>query len=163
MFSRASTLDSASAWIAAMLYRLPESTRCPAVYAASTAKQFTKGINMLTLVSEYLDIIYKIAMFLFTLWLFFDRKSDKTQKRISDLEECHDDRLDEHSERIIKLETVLEKMPTHKDIGTVYDEIRKVSDGVSTQSSSLAGIAATLDSVKEQVRLMDNFWRTHKG
>lgn len=112
--------------------------------------------------AEWLDVIYKVMMGVFGIWLYLDRRNDKTHVRISNLEDRIDDRLDTHAMQLTKLETELNKQPTHDHLADVYREIRKVSDSVSAMSSSLSAVHATLESVKDLTSRMDTFWRNNK-
>ena len=97
-------------------------------------------------IGAYLDVIFKVSMAAFGIWLFFDRRDDKTNNRI-----------DEHSERLIKIETQLSQQPTHDHLADVYREIRKVSGELASISNSLSAVGATLDAVKERTSRMDSF------
>jgi archaellum component FlaC len=60
---------------------------------------------------------------------------------------------------VAKLETEVSKNPTHEHIGGVYDEIRKVSNSLSTLSTDFAGVRAVLNTLEKQIERMDTFWR----
>jgi phage shock protein A len=111
------------------------------------------------LFGEWLDVIYKIAMAAFGIWLYLDRRNDKTHLRISQLEERIDNRLDGHSDRLTRVETALTNQPTHDHLAEIYREIRKVTDAVSAMSATLERVHERLDNVKELTSRMDSFWR----
>jgi len=112
---------------------------------------------------EWLDVIYKIAMAVFGIWLYLDRRNDRTNLRISQLEERIDGRLDTHTERLTRVETELTKQPTHDHLAEVYREIRKTSDAVATMAITLAAMQATLENVGDLTRRMDTFWRNNNN
>ncbi|MDO8940888.1 MAG: hypothetical protein Q7U98_17170 [Methylicorpusculum sp.] len=114
-------------------------------------------------VGDWVDVIYKVCMAVFGVWLYLDRRNDKTQDRIAELEKLLDDRIDDHGQRLCRVETWLNKVPTHNDLGDVYREIRKVSESVSVIEARLAALHATLESVKELTSRMDTFWRSTKS
>ena len=89
-------------------------------------------------------------MAIFSIWLFLDRRNDKTNSRI-----------DSHAERLVAIETKLSQYPTHDHIGAVYDEIRGMANHVNEIKTNVAGLQATLESVKELTSRMDTFWRTN--
>ncbi|NOV29179.1 hypothetical protein [Methylomonas sp. ZR1] len=113
--------------------------------------------------AEWLDVVYKIMVGAFGIWLYLDRKNDKTHLRISQLEERIDQRLDAHAGRIVRMEAVVEKQPTHDNLADVYREIRKVSDSVAGLTAAISAVQATLVSVEKLTSRMDTFWRDHKS
>lgn len=103
---------------------------------------------MITTISEWLDIIFKIVVAIFSIWLFLDRRNDKTNERI-----------DSHDMRLIAIETKLQYQPTHETMGDVHNHIRTVSEQVALGNTKLAAMEATLQSLKELTTRMDTFWR----
>ena len=114
------------------------------------------------LFGEWLDVIYKVGVAVFGVWLYLDRRNDKTHVRINKLEERIDGRLDGHSDRIVRVETKLTKQPTHDNLAELYREIRKVAETISILATSQASLQATLESVDKMVQRMDTFWRNNK-
>ncbi len=123
---------------------------------------------------EWLDVAYKIGMAVFGVWLYLDRRNDKTNSRIvkleiqigeklDGLESRLDDRLDDHSDRLVKVETNVGNQPTHTDLGKLYDELRVVSKSIADIATTQASNGATLNGVREQVSRMDSFWRNKQG
>ena len=100
----------------------------------------------ITQIGNYLDILFKIFIAVFSIYLFFDRREDKTNGRI-----------DEHCERLVKIEAQLKQQPTHDHLADVYKEIRTVSRELSGITNSLAAFGATLTAVQEQTRRMDSY------
>jgi hypothetical protein len=123
-------------------------------------------------ISEWLDVVYKVLMAIFGIWLYLDRRSDKTQLRITKLETQMDDKIDDmesrldgqldnHSERLVKVEADLRNQPTHNDLGKLYEEMRKMSQVITTIASGLSKQEGILERVEGQVNRMDTFWRAH--
>ena len=100
----------------------------------------------ITQIGNYLDILFKIFIAVFSIYLFFDRREDKTNSRI-----------DEHCERLVKIEAQLMQQPTHSDLAEVYKSIRAVSSELASINSSLSALGATMDAVREQTRRMDSY------
>ena len=63
-------------------------------------------------------------------WLYFDRRGDKTNERISSLQEAVDDRLDNNSARLAHLEARMGGAPTHADLSKVYERINSVAESL---------------------------------
>ncbi|MGZ4974661.1 MAG: hypothetical protein ACXWIN_08560 [Burkholderiaceae bacterium] len=125
-------------------------------------------------IGEWLDVIYKVLMAIFGVWLYLDRRNDKTQQRITKLESHMDDKIDDmesrldgqldnHSERLVKVEADLRNQPTHGDLGKLYDEMRKMSQVITTIATGLSKQEGILERVEGQVNRMDTFWRTHNN
>jgi len=113
----------------------------------------------IALFGDWLDVIYKVGVVVFAVWLYLDRRNDKTHARISSLKDDVDGRLDEHSDRITKLEVHVKAASGHHDLAEIYREMRKLSGELAKMNSSLASQAATMTAVKELVGRMDGFWR----
>ncbi len=111
------------------------------------------------LFSDWLDVIYKVGVVVFAVWLYLDRRNDKTHERISSLEKQVDERMDGHADRITKLEVHVKSVPGHHDLAEIYKEMRKLSESLSKIDSNLSAQAATMSALKELVGRMDGFWR----
>ncbi len=114
------------------------------------------------LVGEWLDIAYKVITGLFAVWFYFDRKNDKTNQRISALEDTLDRRLDGITDRITRVEVDLENAPSHNDLGKIYDEIRKQSDSMSSMNANLAAQSSSLKQLNEWLSRVDSYLRSNK-
>ena len=112
--------------------------------------------------AEWLDVIYKIGITVFGIWLYLDRRNDNTHVRIAKLDDKLDDKLGEHADRLAKIETKLAVHPTHDHLGEVYKEIRKLSDSQGLIASALAAIKEGLETVKRQTNRMETIWLEHK-
>jgi hypothetical protein len=115
----------------------------------------------IALFGDWLDVIYKIGVVVFAVWLYLDRRNDKTHLRISSLEKDVDERLDGHADRITKLEVHIKSAPGHHDLAEIYKEMRKLSESLSKINSSLSAQSATMTALKDLVGRMDSFWRHH--
>lgn len=109
---------------------------------------------------EWVDIIYKVAFAIFSIWLYLDRRNDKTHLRISKLETEIDGKLDVFGERLVRVEMDLKNAPNHNDLAELYREMRKQSETMTVMNSLLAAQSATLAALKDQVSRMDSFWRS---
>lgn len=115
---------------------------------------------MINVIGEWLDVVYKVLTGIFVIWLYLDRKNDKTNQRISALENSIDNRLDGHADRLTRIEADLKNAPSHNDLAEIYREIRKQSEAMSTINIALSAQTAALAALKEQVARMDSFWRS---
>lgn len=58
-----------------------------------------------------------------------------------------DEDLRAHSERMARLEQDVERMPSHDDIGQLYDKLSSLSTGLASISGKMDGIEASLRQV----------------
>lgn len=116
---------------------------------------------MIDQIGSWLDVIYKVLTAIFVTWMYLDRKNDKTNQRISSLEETLESRLDTHAERLTRIEVDLHNTPNHADLGKIYDEIRKQSETMANINAAVTAQAATMRSLESLVNRMDGFWRSH--
>lgn len=114
---------------------------------------------MIGQLGDWVDLAYKLITGLFAVWFYFDRKNDKTNLRISALEDLLDRRLDGITDRITRVEADLENAPSHTDLGKIYDEIRKQSDSMASLNANLAAQASTLKSLNDWIGRVDSFLR----
>lgn len=95
-----------------------------------------------------MDFLWKVLMTLINLgigvYLFWERHNDATARRIDRMEKEVDDRMDEHSSRLSRLETQVSQLPDHADMGDLHERINIVTRGVDTISGELTGIRTTL-------------------
>jgi len=116
---------------------------------------------MIAEIGEWLDIVYKILTAIFVVWLYLDRRNDKTNQRISDMELDLDHRLDKHAERLTRIEQDIKHVPSQDDLAEIYREMRKQSGTMATINANVTAQAATLKSLESLVNRMDEFWRSH--
>lgn len=114
---------------------------------------------MINVIGDWLDVVYKVLTGIFVIWLYLDRKNDKTNQRISELETNIDKRLDGFSDRMTRVEVDLSNAPSHNDLGKIYDEIRKQSEAMSAISANVAAQASTLKSLNDWIGRVDSFLR----
>lgn len=115
---------------------------------------------MISVVGEWLDVVYKVLTGIFVIWLYLDRKNDKTNQRISELENSIDERLDNHSERLTRIESDLKNAPSHYDLGKIYDEMRKQSEAIFAVDKAVNKLNGAFEPLENLVSRMDAFWRS---
>lgn len=117
---------------------------------------------MIGFIGDWLDVAYKLITGMFAVWFYFDRKNDKTNARISALEDTLDRRMDGIGDRLTRVEADLENTPSHNDLGKIYDEIRKQSDAMASLNANVAAQASTLKSLNDWIGRVDSFLRSAK-
>ncbi len=83
---------------------------------------------------ELIKLVFSGGQFLLTcaigVWLYFDRRGDKTNDRITELQGDVDDRLDSAASRLAHLEARMSGAPTHGDLSKMYDRLNGVAESV---------------------------------
>lgn len=85
----------------------------------------------------------------FLMWL--DRRADKTTERVdaavktvADLKAEAEQRLDDHSTRLARLEAATSKAPTHADLSDLHEKINSVAGTTREIQGELRGISDSL-------------------
>lgn len=84
-------------------------------------------------------------------YLFWERHNDGTTRRIETLEADLDERLDDHSSRLSKVEARMSLMPSHEDLGDLHERINDVSKGLNTLTGEMTGIKTTLGLIHQHL------------
>ncbi|HSH71557.1 MAG TPA: hypothetical protein VK974_00745 [Methylophilaceae bacterium] len=79
--------------------------------------------------------LFQIAQFLLTggigIYVYMSKKNTVTNDRISTMEENFDRKMEVYVQRLVKVETLCDKAPTHENLSDLYSKINNVSDCVS--------------------------------
>lgn len=89
-----------------------------------------------------ISVVHAFITFGLGVWLYLDRRNDKTQLRISELSDHVDTRLDDHAARLARVEADIEHMPTqdgmlelrrefNKELGCLHEKVNEVATAVS--------------------------------
>ena len=102
---------------------------------------------------DAIKIWVDIAQFAITgaigVYIYLINRGDATNRRISDLEKSHDERLDHHQSRISKLEEALEHMPTHNDLSGLKTDIASLKSETHGQTELLKRLEATVSRISD--------------
>lgn len=77
---------------------------------------------------DWLLTISMIGHFGHTLWAYVDRKGDKTNARLADLERA-----------VSEIKSAAASAPTHADLGAVYEALRELANTTNKSIGELAG------------------------
>lgn len=91
-----------------------------------------------------------------------NRLERDTKADIARVESNQDKRMDGVSDRLTRMEADLENMPSHNDLGKIYDEIRKQSEAMASINANVASQASTLKSLNDWIGRVDSFLRSAK-
>jgi flagellar motility protein MotE (MotC chaperone) len=106
------------------------------------------------------DVVQTLMIAVIGVMNWLNNRQRVTNETINRLETGIDERLDNHTERLTRVEVDIKNAPNHADIAEIYREMRNMTTALSTLNSSLAAQSATLIGLKEQVARMDSFWRS---
>lgn len=102
---------------------------------------------------ETLKFGFQILQFLLTagvgFYVYMSNKDKVTNERISKIEKTIDEKLDQHGERISKLEVHTQQAPTHKDLADIHEKINEVSGCVSRIEGEFVGSKHTLHLIHD--------------
>lgn len=110
--------------------------------------------------AEWFDLVWKVLTGFLAVWIFLEKKNDRTNDRITKLERQLAEDLTTQSTRLTRIEVEIDKQLTSDDMSEVYREMRKVSEAMTQQAVALSALQATMQGLKGQVERMDNFWRS---
>ena len=102
-----------------------------------------------THLADWFDIIYKGLTALFVVWMFFDRKNDKTHARISEVEKRFDGRMDNHATRISRIESDIENGIGVDDIKAIHKRIDEILKASSKTEGQLEMLNTSVKSITE--------------
>ncbi len=68
---------------------------------------------------------------------------DHWDKQFAEIES----RLSNHRERLVKLETAIDRGPTHEDLGEVHDRITEIGQNVSSLAGEFKSVSRTLELI----------------
>lgn len=98
-------------------------------------------------VKVWLQVINMIATFALGVWLYLEKRSDKTNDRVSELSKQVDD-LDKD---VVALQTATAKSPSHEDIAKVYESINGLAATVNQLVGENRGQTDTLRLILNQI------------
>jgi hypothetical protein len=116
-------------------------------------------IEWIKLGLSVLSLLVSVGMFIY---IRIDRRDRATTKSIEDLKGYVNAKLDDKCTRITRLEEVVKNTPNHKDLGKIYDEIRKQSDAISDVDKTVSKLVGAFEPLEKLVVRMDTFLRDHQ-
>jgi hypothetical protein len=102
-----------------------------------------------------LDFWWKVAMTAMNvgmgLYLYLVNRNRVTNERIGKLETGVDDRLDNHTERLARLEQDVRHAPTHDDLKRLHARIDEVNNSLKRLEGEFSGANHTLGLIHEHL------------
>ena len=88
----------------------------------------------------WFDIAQTLVMIFVAIYTYMANRTKANKQAIEDM-----------GERVSKLETEVEHLPDHDDIGALHNKVNGVSDTVSTISGQLSAMNNTLSLINEHL------------
>lgn len=102
---------------------------------------------------DAIKIWVDVAQFLITgaigIYIYLVNKGDATNERISTLAGDHDERLDDHQQRISRIEEALKHMPTHDDLSGIKADIASLKAETQGQTLLLERLEKTVSRISD--------------
>lgn len=95
----------------------------------------------------WLQLINMIGTFALGVWLYLEKRSDKTNERITDLAA----RVDEMDKDVSSLKTTAENAPNHDHLAKVYESVNALSATVNQLVGENRGQSDTLRLILNQI------------
>lgn len=102
---------------------------------------------------DAIKIWVDVAQFLITgaigVYIYLVNKNDATDKRITNLSDQNDKRLDDHHGRISRIEETLKHMPTHNDLTGLKEDVAALKAETNSQTQLLERLEKTVGRISE--------------
>jgi oligoendopeptidase F len=103
--------------------------------------------------NRWVEFGFQVLQFILTagtgFYVFMSGKNKVTNERISKLESHIETKIDEHSERISRLESDVSKSPTHADIVKLHEKLSDLSSALNGLKGEFKGASTTLHLIHE--------------
>lgn len=102
---------------------------------------------------ETIKLVVQVGQFVLTsavgFYVYLVNKDRVTNERISKLENGLDGRLDDHADRIARLEERAKHAPTHDDLGELHEKINSVNEHLKTLSGEFTTYKGLLNAIHD--------------
>ncbi len=85
------------------------------------------------------------------IWMYLEKRGDKTNDRITDLAKDTKEDLDDHGNRLATLEGKVAAAPTHDDIGGIHDRITEVVKLQERMAGEFQTVKGTLNMIHQHL------------
>lgn len=101
----------------------------------------------LEVIKTALTVINMLGTLGIGIWLYLEKRSDKTNARIDTVEAS----LQHHGEQLAHLEAKAEGAPTHDDLSELHEKVNKVGEGVRELAGEFRGVRNLLSTIHEHL------------
>lgn len=103
----------------------------------------------ITVIKDWLGVVNVLVTAVIGVVVWINGKDKATNSRISEFEHDVDDRLESHNNRLTRLETKIQAMPTHEDIRQLRDEVKRQTEKLDTLLGESKVRAETMKMIHE--------------
>lgn len=86
-----------------------------------------------------------MGTFALGVWLYIERRGDKTNERVNDL----GDKVESIDKDLTDIKAVLRMSPTHTDLSKLYEKINTVDTSINTLAGEFNGLKNVLNLIHE--------------
>ena len=97
----------------------------------------------------WIDVAQFVVMSAIGVWMYLERRNDKTNDRVSKLEDELGEKLDSHDGRLMRVETQVEHLPQVSDLEKLYERVRTVDHRTSHMEGEFREVRRTLGLIHE--------------
>lgn len=101
----------------------------------------------LEVIKTGLMVINMLGTFGIGVWLYLEKRNDKTNARIDTVEVT----LKNHGEQLAHLEAKADGAPTHDDLSALHEKVNKVGEGVKELAGEFKGVRNLLSTIHEHL------------
>ena len=95
----------------------------------------------------WLSAVNMLVTFAIGVWLYLEKRNDKTNERVDDL----GDKFDELDKEVAGLAAVAKTAPNHADLSKVYESINRLSETVHELAGESRAQTDTLRLIQNQI------------
>lgn len=97
----------------------------------------------------WIDLAQFAVMAAIGIWMYLEKRHDKTSERIGYLEEKTDARNDAIDARMVRVETHIDHLPQIRDLEKLYQQLRVVDQRTSHMEGEFREVRRTLSLIHE--------------
>ncbi len=101
--------------------------------------------------NTWIDLAQFVLTAVIGAWFYLERKRDKTDELIAALRTDLDGRIDDHHDRIARLETTSNTAPSHQDMARIHQRIDEVSGAMKRLEGESGAQTRILNLVYESL------------
>lgn len=99
----------------------------------------------------WIDLVQTIFLAAVGLYGWISGRHRVTEERLKGLAVEMEGRLDDHGDRITRVEAYTESLPTHTDMGKLYESINAVRSSVDQMTGEMKGVKSSLTLIHQHL------------
>lgn len=103
----------------------------------------------------WIDLAQFAVMAAIGIWMYLEKRHDKTSERIGQIESDADTRHDQIDARLVRVETHIEHLPQTSDLEKLYERVRLVDQRTSHMEGEFREVRRTLGLIHEYLMNKD--------